>query len=93
VRKAVLNLTGEPLPVSATRTIKHQNRVSRADRKPPSALLDHADTHSRLIDEVIKYQVDHGNFAKPPAIAAVTSDDKPPTAPTKRRSSRTREPK
>ena len=56
-------------------------------------LLGHADTHGPLIDEVIKYQADHGNFAKPPAIAAVTSDDESPTAPTKRRSSRTREPK
>ena len=56
-------------------------------------LLDHADTHSQLIDEVIKYQTDHGNFAKPPAIAAVASDDEPPPTPTKRRSSRTREPK
>ena len=56
-------------------------------------LLGHADTHSRLIDEVIKYQADHGNFAQPPALAAVTSDDQPPATPTKRRSSRTREPK
>jgi hypothetical protein len=56
-------------------------------------LLGHADTHSHLIDEVIEYQADHGNVAKPPAIAAAASDDQPPAAPTKRRSSRTREPK
>ncbi|GAB1689171.1 hypothetical protein [Krasilnikovia sp. M28-CT-15] len=56
-------------------------------------LLDHADTHGPLIDEVIRYQTDHGNFAKPPAIAAVTSDAEPPAAPAKLRSSRTREPK
>jgi DNA-binding transcriptional regulator YhcF (GntR family) len=56
-------------------------------------LLGHADTHGRLIDEVIKYQADHGNFAQPPATAAAASDDEPPTAPTKRRSSRAREPK
>jgi len=56
-------------------------------------LLGHADTHSQLIDEVIKYPADHGNFAKPPAIAAVASDDEPPATPAKRRSSRTREPK
>ncbi len=72
----------------------HQART--LDEKKNAALQDllgHADTHGSLIDEVIKYQADHGNFAKPPAIAAVTSDDKPPAAPTKRRSSRTREPK
>lgn len=55
--------------------------------------FDGADTHGPLIDEVIKYQTDHGNFAQPPAIAAVTSDDVPPATPTKRRNSRAREPK
>lgn len=71
----------------------HQARTGDEKNAALQDLLGHADAHSRLIDEVIKYQADHGNFAKPPAIAAVTSDDKPPAAPTKRRSSRTREPK
>jgi hypothetical protein len=71
----------------------HQARTLDQKNAALQDLLGHADTHSRLIDEVIKYQADHGNFAQPPAIAAVTSDDKPPAAPTKRRSTRTREPK
>ncbi|HET6482780.1 MAG TPA: GntR family transcriptional regulator [Actinoplanes sp.] len=71
----------------------HQARTLDEKNAALQDLLGHTDTHSQLIDEVIKYQADHGNFAKPPAIAAVTSDDKPPATPTKRRSSRTREPK
>lgn len=71
----------------------HQARTLDEKNTALQNLLDHADTHSTLIDEVIKYQADHGNFAKPPTVAAATSDDQPPTAPTKRRSNRTREPK
>ncbi|GIM90707.1 hypothetical protein Ato02nite_025000 [Paractinoplanes toevensis] len=70
----------------------HQARTLDEKNAALQDLLDHADTHGPLIDEVIKYQADHGNFAKPPTIAAVTSDDEPPAAPIKRRSSRTREP-
>ena len=71
----------------------HQARTIDEKNAALQDLLGHADTHGPLIDEVIKYQADHGNFAKPPTIAAATSDDQPPTAPTKRRSNRTREPK
>ncbi|WP_093402049.1 GntR family transcriptional regulator [Micromonospora sediminimaris] len=71
----------------------HQARTAADKNTALQDLLDHADTHSQLIDEVIKYQADHGNFAKPPAIAAAASDNDPPTAPTKCRSSHTREPK
>jgi DNA-binding transcriptional regulator YhcF (GntR family) len=74
----------------------HQARTLDEKNTALQDLLDHADTHGPLIDEVIKYQADHGNFAKPPTIAAVTSDNEPPATPTKRRSSRssrTREPK
>jgi DNA-binding transcriptional regulator YhcF (GntR family) len=71
----------------------HQARTIDEKNAALQDLLSHADTHSRLIDEVIKYQTDHGNFAKPLAIAVAASDDQPPAAPTKRRSSRTRAPK
>jgi hypothetical protein len=71
----------------------HQARTLDEKNTALQDLLNHADTHSQLIDEVIKYQTDHGNFAKPPAIAAATSDDEPPTTPTEHRSSRTRKPK
>ena len=54
----------------------HQARTIDEKNAALQDLLGHADTHSHLIDEVIKYQADHGNFAKPPAIAAVTNDDK-----------------
>jgi hypothetical protein len=47
-------------------------------------LLRHADTNAHLIDEVIKYQADHGNFAQPPATAAAGGDPEPPTPRTKR---------
>jgi hypothetical protein len=82
-----------PKSGAGSRLISHQ-QARTLDEKNAALqdLLGHADTHGPLIDEVTKYQAEHGNFTKPPAVAAVTSDDKPPTAPTKRRSSRTREP-
>ncbi|GLY96783.1 GntR family transcriptional regulator [Actinoplanes sp. NBRC 103695] len=66
----------------------HQARAIDEKNAALRDFLGHADTHSQLTDEVIKYQTDHGNFAKPSAVATVTSDDEPPAAPTKRRSSR-----
>jgi len=71
----------------------HQARTIDEKNAALQDLLGHADTHGALIDEVIEYQADRGNFAKPPAIAAVTSDDDPPAAPAMRRSSCTPEPK
>ncbi|WP_229070827.1 GntR family transcriptional regulator [Actinoplanes sp. DH11] len=48
-------------------------------------LLRHADTHGRLIDDVIKYHADHGNYAKPPAHMirddAPGAQDEPPAKP------------
>jgi DNA-binding transcriptional regulator YhcF (GntR family) len=41
-------------------------------------LVRHADAHSQLIDDVIKYQADHGNYAKQPA--HLIRDDAPGTA-------------
>jgi hypothetical protein len=91
--KIAVTRTDEVFGTRKAITIRyHQARTLDEKNTALQDLLGHADTHSRLIDEVIKYQADHGNFAKPPAIAAVTGDDKPPATPTKRRSSRTREP-
>jgi DNA-binding transcriptional regulator YhcF (GntR family) len=75
-------------------TIRYHNARTLDEKNAAlQDLLGHADTHGRLIDEVIKYQADHGNFAQPPAIAAAANDDEPPATPTKRLSSRAREPR
>ena len=55
-------------------------------------LIGHAIDNRRLIDEVIKYQADHGNFAQPPRHAPNSADD-PPTPPAKRTRSRSAKPK
>ncbi|HET6484326.1 MAG TPA: GntR family transcriptional regulator [Actinoplanes sp.] len=41
-------------------------------------LVRHADAHSQLIDDVIRYQADHGNYAKQPA--HLIRDDAPGSA-------------
>jgi DNA-binding transcriptional regulator YhcF (GntR family) len=45
-------------------------------------LIAHAEQHNRLIDEVIRYQSDRGNFAQPPANAPAIDD--PEQQPAKR---------
>ncbi|MEV6595573.1 hypothetical protein AB0M36_01765 [Actinoplanes sp. NPDC051346] len=40
--------------------------------------MQHTDAHGQLIDDVIKYHTDHGNYAKPPA--HMLRDDAPDTA-------------
>ncbi|WP_203720662.1 transposase family protein [Paractinoplanes brasiliensis] len=61
-------------------------------------LVQQADTHGQLIDDVIKYHADHGNYATPPA--HMLRDDVPDTAedeptskpPTAKRTRRPRKP-
>jgi DNA-binding transcriptional regulator YhcF (GntR family) len=61
-------------------TIRYHRARTTDDRNTAlHDLLRHADTNTHLIDEVIKYQADHGNFAQPPAIAAAGDDPEPPT--------------
>lgn len=48
------------------------------DRNALNDLVRHADAHSQLIDDVIKYQADHGNYARQPA--HLIRDDAPGTA-------------
>jgi DNA-binding transcriptional regulator YhcF (GntR family) len=43
-------------------------------------LVQHADAHGQLIDDVLKYHAAHGNYAKPPA--HMLRDDVPDTADT-----------
>lgn len=57
-------------------------------------LLRHADTNNDLIDDVIKYQADRGNFAQQPEQLRRPSSDHQAPPPAKRpRSSRNRAPK
>jgi hypothetical protein len=46
-----------------------------ARQRPGHELLRHADTNNRLIDEVITYQADPGNFAQQPEHLQRVSDD------------------
>ncbi|GIF09823.1 hypothetical protein Asi03nite_73610 [Actinoplanes siamensis] len=61
-------------------------------------LVQHADAHGQLIDDVIKYHADHGSYAKPPAHmlrddAPETAEDEPTTEPpTAKRTRRPRKP-
>lgn len=74
-------------------TARYHRARTTADRNAAlHDLLRHADTNTHLIDEVIKYQADHGNFAQPPDSASASTDD-PPTTPAKRTRSRPAKPK
>lgn len=74
-------------------TARYHRARTTADRNAAlHELLRHADTNTHLIDEVIKYQADHGNFAQPPDSASASTDD-PPTTPAKRTRSRPAKPK
>jgi hypothetical protein len=63
----------------------HQARTSEDRDAALNDLITHADTHRRLIDEVIKYQADHGNLAKPPrGFGPGDNSPAPPAKATKR---------
>ncbi len=64
-------------------TIRYHQARTHEDRDAAlQDLIAHADHHRRLIDEVVKYQADHGNFAKPPR--GFGPGDDAPAAPAKR---------
>ncbi|MFJ6198694.1 GntR family transcriptional regulator, partial [Micromonospora sp. NPDC092111] len=72
------------------------HRARTADDKNAALhdLLRHTDTNSDLINEVIKYQADRGNFAQQPEHLRRPSNDEHAPPPDKRpRSSRNRAPK
>jgi hypothetical protein len=56
-------------------------------------LLTHADTNNDLIDEVIKYQADRGDFAQQPEHLRRPSNDEVPPPSKRPRNSRQRTPK
>ena len=53
-------------------------------------LLAHAETHNTLIDEVIAYHAERGNFAQQPEWLKRSSDDTPAAKPAKRAPRRAR---
>lgn len=64
-----------------------------ARQRPGHELLRHADTNNELIDEVITYQADRGNFAQQPEHLQRVSDDEQAPPAKRPRSSHSRAPK
>jgi len=68
----------------------HGARTAEAKNTALNDLLAHAETHNTLIDQVIAYHAERGNFAQQPEWLKRPSDDTPAAKPAKRAPRRAR---